>query len=325
MSADEISESVWSARLAEITAPPYLLGAGAVLKAASDRTEFLVDRAIPQRAISFLVGRSGGGKSWLAYALAMAAARGLPWLGIPQPARQGPVLILNYDNPTKELGRRMRRMGMTESDPIYFHSPDREALLLPKHGRELAGLAEKTAAVLVVVDSFRQAHTSNENDSAEMAIVMNALKGLYAYGAAVVVVHHTSKNTEAAGVDAVRGSVEIVASADAVIKVWQNEGSDLVTWDKHRGWRLDDEDKTFGFAVKDQGKGCTVVSGDGADRSEDPEAPAAPNPDELEGAVAEYLAERPGATATEIARELHAGKARVIQVLATLRAPDALR
>ena len=98
---------------------------------------------VPSRAITLLLGPPGSGKSWLAYSLALAVARGDRWLGIEPPARQGPVLILNYDNPTPEMGRRFKKLGMTAADPIWFHSVDRGQLTMPASAGILSAMAAK--------------------------------------------------------------------------------------------------------------------------------------------------------------------------------------
>jgi hypothetical protein len=321
--SDDPQEAAWSARLAEIRQPPTLLNAAACLAAANERTDFLVDRAIVARAINFLVGKSGSGKSWLAYDLALAVARGRSWLGIPQPARQGPVLVLNYDNPTGELGRRFKRLGMLPEDPIMFHSVEQGALRLPEAARDLGGLASMLIGGqpprLILIDSFRQAHTADENNNAEMANVMGSCKALYAFGASVVIVHHTSKNPDAQGLDSVRGSSEIMASADAVIAVADEQSA---TWIKNRGWRFQKgEDAAIGFEVVDRPGKRTEVRGEGDTREPDPEASkeeqTADEPLEL---VRGWLAANAGAlhSATRIARDLKISKERVLTALKLL-------
>lgn len=253
---EQEAELAWEALKERLTRPPTLLPAAQMLAAAEVEPAFLVKQAIPAGAITLIVGEPGAKKSWLAYGLALATARCSDWLGrrVTPRGASGSVLILNYDNPTAECGRRFKRLGMVASDPIYFHSPEGpEALRLPEAARELRALHAALRPSLVVVDSLRQAHTCDENSSKEMAIVMGCLKALCVDGTAVAVVHHASKSEIATGLTKTRGSGEIAASADAQISVSSLDGDDLATWDKHRSWRLDDADAQLGFRLVDRG------------------------------------------------------------------------
>lgn len=248
-------------RLDTCSQPPMLVGSSEVLRRAVDETEFLFHGAIPAAAVTLIVGAPGEAKSWLAYAMAMAVARGHDWLGARNMLRTPrSVLLLNYDNPTPELGRRFKRLGLQPDHPVYFHSADLvpadAALLLPDADKLLRGLAGKTRAACVVVDSLREAHTANENDSSDMAPIMRQLRALtLPHGAAVVVLHHTNKNLEATGIGGLRGSTAIPAGADAVVSC----GDGVARWLKHRGWPLEPEAAAVGFEVVDPRPGQTEV------------------------------------------------------------------
>jgi RecA-family ATPase len=246
-----LEELHWREEIQELLRPPTIIGARATLAAAQLRTDFLIPDAIPAHAITLIIGVPGSGKSWLAYALAMSTMRGDDWLGIT-PERTGKVLVLNYDNPTPEAGRRFLRLGLEARDEgmFFMHSVEDGALRLPEKQKELLGIAEEIRPTLVIVDSLRQAHTSDENSSQEMAIVMSALKGLAKLGPAVVVVHHSLKSQEAIGVGKARGTGEIPASADAQITLT----GDVADWDKHRSWAMSPEEERIGFEVVDRGE-----------------------------------------------------------------------
>lgn len=234
------SEEQLEQRLDALTASPAVAGAAGMLARASDQTDFIMQDGIPV-GLSLILGVPGSSKSWLAYDLAMAVAQGRDWLGkrncLGAPGR---ALVLNYDNPTPECGRRFKRLGLSDADRVWFHSThgldDAAHLLLPRSAELLLGLVHRLGISLVVVDSLREAHTADENSSAEMRPIMQQLRALAPVGkrAAVVVVHHTAKG-DAAGVLSARGSTVIPAAVDAVIHC----AGDSVTWVKHRGWKLD--------------------------------------------------------------------------------------
>src|SRR5438132_11459300 len=59
--------------------------------------EWLIDGVIPLGSITLLSGESGGGKTWLAYAIAGAVARAEPFADLKVQHR--PVLYLDVENP----------------------------------------------------------------------------------------------------------------------------------------------------------------------------------------------------------------------------------
>ena len=217
-----------------------LLGASEVLAAASKNQEFLIDDCIPRSGITLAVGPPGQGKSWIAYTMAMAVLRGQDWLGHPTNGNGRPVLILNFDNPLNLLGRRFQQLGLQPGDNLHTHSPDigGTALMLPEYTELAIGVVERLRPAMVLIDSFRQAHTEDENDSQVMADVMRIFKRMAWNGTAVVVLHHVTK-----GGSEGRGSGEILGSSEAAFSVTQSRDTDQITmhWRKTRGWqqRLD--------------------------------------------------------------------------------------
>ena len=253
----------WEERKRHLTQPPTIVGPRAMLQAAKISTPFLVPGMIPAGAITLMVGEPGAKKSWLAYGLAIATAQGGKWLGratTPQGASRN-VLILNYDNPTNECGRRFARLGMAEDDPIYFHSVDVDPLRLPTHADDVLAIAQALRPSLVVIDSLRQAHDADENSSKEMAAVMSSFKALRSGGCSVVIVHHAGKSAlTMSAVGSARGSGEIVASADAQINVAKSEQDDIdvAVWAKHRSWPMPMADESLEFEVADDGDATHV-------------------------------------------------------------------
>jgi bifunctional DNA primase/polymerase-like protein/AAA domain-containing protein/primase-like protein len=59
------------------------------------------------------------GKSTFIYPLAMAVARGLPFLGYA--TTKGGVLVLALEENSRDVEMRLRKLGMTDQDPIYIH------------------------------------------------------------------------------------------------------------------------------------------------------------------------------------------------------------
>lgn len=256
----------------ELCGPPWIVGAGAMLARASDRPEWLVTERIPAGDLTLFAGAPGVKKSWLAYALAIAVAQGSEWVGLPthRPVKRRSgegceVLVLNYDNSTAECARRFLRLGLRASDPVCFHSLDvGQPFRMPEASDKLAMIVDAMRPSLVLIDTFRQAHTSDENSSKEMMGIMGSLKRLYASGAAVVVVHHTTKGAAMTP----RGSGEIDGSFTAEVIVAADRGLLTAQWVKHRSWPLDEARETLYFRVSDHADRTRVEKADPPVRKE---------------------------------------------------------
>jgi RecA-family ATPase len=235
----EQSINDWEAECKALSQAPRIINSAALLRASKDKPDFLIHERIPSGAITLLVAKRGSTKSWLVYDLALKVAQGggRKWLDTPGPEEGAPVLVLSYDNPTEETGRRFKRLGLRTNDPLYFHSVDQNALRMPSAEDKLRNIVHHLQPKLVIVDSFRQAVEGNENDSEAMGKVMSGFKLLAACPSkpAVIIVHHAAKGLSLDGPGA-RGSGEIEGSADAVMTI--EDGA--VSWTKSRSWVMSD-------------------------------------------------------------------------------------
>lgn len=243
----------WEARRRSYLQPPGIIDAAALLRVAVDEPAFLVPQRVPAGGITLVVAPPGAKKSWLVYDLALAVAQpGRRWLD--QEPNHGGVLVLSYDNPTPETARRFKRLGLRIADPIHFHSIDQDPWKMPAAADVLRDVCYELAPRLVIVDSFRQAVTGNENDSEHMGLVMGGYKAMAALPSApaVIVVHHAAKGLALDGAGT-RGSGEIEGSADAVIKI--EDGA--VMWTKARSWEMKPEFRLRYTLVDDKAAGTT--------------------------------------------------------------------
>jgi hypothetical protein len=255
---EEIARIEEAARFEEV----YIQDAATLLANAPLDTPFVVDQVMPDEGIVFLAGRPGSMKSWLAYDAALAVARKRPWLSFDVPDK-GKVLVLNFDNPSHELGRRFRRLGLKPDDPIYFHSPAAKLppeglpamLQLPQAIEPIHMILSRIRPHLVIVDSYRQSHTGEEHSSQDMGRVMSCLRSMAGFGCCVLVLHHLRKQGQQQKEDddePLRGSTEIEASADVIMLA--KDG--IITLKKTRGWKpliLECD-----YLVKDDGESTLV-------------------------------------------------------------------
>ena len=158
----------------------------------SSHTGGIVAGLIPKRAVSFLIGDSGLGKSPLAYQLGLSVAAGIPLLAGMETER-GPVVYLDYENGLEEIRdlcqQLVRFLGQPEAPKtFYVWTPDQGEL-------KLESLC-KGSPKLVIVDSMRS-HDPQFEKGEHAGEKMKQLNDLARkYGAAILVIHHTRKPGE---------------------------------------------------------------------------------------------------------------------------------
>lgn len=263
---ERLARELEAQELGDKIAANYCVTGDQLLDTAELEPPWLVPGAVPLGGLTFFAGVPEAAKSWLAYDLAVSVLTGKPWLGFPLAPVTRRVLVLNYDNPSGELARRMRLLGLPRGSDILFHSfglhkidePWPSVLTLPVAEPALRQLVYSFRPTLILVDSLRQAHDLKEESSSDMALVMRQLKGLYSYGAAVVCIHHLRKpggdtrqkpTTIQDDIDAMRGSTEIRAAADAIVLVKDS----IAYWAKTRGWVM--AEREHPFTLTDAGAG----------------------------------------------------------------------
>lgn len=166
--------------------------------------------------LAALIGAPAAGKSIAAPNVAYRIARGLPVFGCRTKA--GPVLYVAAEDSVGMRGRlaALRRvhgdapnLHLVEglSDLLSPESPDRA---------ELARIVAEVRPVMIVIDTLSMAFPGLEENSAEaMGRVVAVGRGLARGGAAVLLVHHTTK----AGDSTPRGHSLLNGALDAVIEL----------------------------------------------------------------------------------------------------------
>lgn len=251
----------------------YVRDAEQILAAAQDEPEFLIKGAITKSSLFMIQGDPESLKSWLAYDLALAGAHQREWLDFDAPDPFS-TLILNFDNPDWELGRRLKKLGLKPEDKNTIHAhllgdarvPEGlPALLqLPEGLDALLFIADELKPDLIVVDSLRQSHFGEEESSSDAMRLMSAFKAISAaaHGATVILLHHLrkmqqgKKRARGESIQEARGSTEFIASLDGSITVTREgakeENQAVAIWGKTRGWNPP-EALERAFRVVDEG------------------------------------------------------------------------
>jgi len=171
-----------------------------------DPTRWIWNQTLPAAGASVLVSKPKIGKSTFAANLALAIARGLPFLD--RNTQQTAVAYLSLDASLPEMVETFRPFGPRETDPIFIHagSAPREAI------EEIMQQVKENGVRLVIVDTLQRLFRfENVNDYSE---VTNAIEPLLEAAREqkihVMFLHHARKDSaddldSAIGSTAIRG------------------------------------------------------------------------------------------------------------------------
>jgi hypothetical protein len=179
------------------------------------------------------------GKSWLVHALALSVASGRPWLG-KQTAR-GRVLLIDAELHKETLASRLhatqQRLGVSTSDMgAMTVCPVRgQRLTIDSIGRELQDRPPGVFRMIILDPLYRFLPPDGEENSNEtMTQVYNTLDAIAKHtGASIVVVHHSSKGSQAekALTDVGSGAGAQSRAADTHLVLRQHECDDAAVVD----------------------------------------------------------------------------------------------
>jgi hypothetical protein len=169
---------------------------------------------LPVGSLSLLTAYAKVGKSTFAYPLALAIARGKPFLGTP--TTQGPVLILAVEEHARDARLRLERFGATPTDPIHLHSGQ----LDPAVFLAVREFVRKEGVRLVLLDTLTTYwRIKDESDNAEIARLGSPFLDLaHETDAAVVLIHHHRKSGGADG-HAIRGGGALFGLVDQALSL----------------------------------------------------------------------------------------------------------
>lgn len=205
---------------------PKIVSGPDYLNLPSSPETYLIDPLLPSGGALLLYGDPKVGKSYAALQLAEAIQNGDHWLGFP--ARAGKVVYVQLDTPRNVWQTRVRDLQTKYGqliNPPYF--TDRELLeawpfdiLRPDH---LIILREELQALqpdLVIIDTLRESHSANENDSTEMQEAVAALVAATQPSALCLISHarKPSQDQDFSLMGDNRGSNYVVGRMDAIVR-----------------------------------------------------------------------------------------------------------
>lgn len=182
---------------------------------------YILDGYIPKGVLALLIAYMKTGKSTLVYRLIVSVAQGISFLS--RKTEAGSVLILAVEEHQRDIERRLRRFGMTETDPIYVH-------VGPVHDQtdifgDIKNFIIEKKIVLLVVDSLSRFWTvQDENNNMEVIRAVSPLLEIAREtNAAVLLVHHERKSGGEDG-RSIRGGSALFGLVDQAIFLERRPG-----------------------------------------------------------------------------------------------------
>jgi hypothetical protein len=232
--------------------------------------EFLLAPWLPRQGLAMLYGPRGGGKTWLAWSVAMAVASGSELFGKWTAPRPGRVVYVDGELPAGVIRDRMttakrgRSGGGLADDAIRIIAADMQpdglrSLDSAEGQRDLDPYLD--GADLVIFDNLSALTRCRENEADDWGPFQGYLLSLRRRGHSALLVHHAGKGGQQ------RGTSRREDVLDSVIALRKPEGHDPrhgaafeVHFEKARGFWGDDA-APFGlrFDVGGDGGACWTV------------------------------------------------------------------
>jgi len=204
----------------------------------NQKTEWLIDKWLPQGDICFVAGKASSFKSTICLHMAHAVAEGMPVFN-KYNTKKTRVLYLNEENSPNIMSSMIRRVVKgfqlePKNKNICYSMLENIKLDNAQHLMNLIDFINENKIGLLVCDSFRRFITFDENNATEMNSLFNKLKILRksCNQLTIMIIHHQKKTNDKGFMgdvrDSLRGSSDIVNSADSIIGIGRKTGSTFV-------------------------------------------------------------------------------------------------
>lgn len=174
---------------------------------------YLIDKVLIEYALIILSAYAGVGKSLLSLFIARAVLTLEKLFGHFPVTKTGKVLIVDEENPGSFIKKRLQDIGITEDMPLLFLHFQKVKLDNPRCFGQLVQIIEEERPALVIIDALIRVHSGQENESSDMAPIMEKLRDLVNLGTTVLVIHHHRKGAGDRK-ESLRGSSDILGGVD---------------------------------------------------------------------------------------------------------------
>lgn len=173
---------------------------------------YLIPDLLPSPAVVLIYGAGGDGKSMSAWTLAKHVALGVPFVirGKHVPVQQGPVLLLNGDQPLVQLQEQLQEVEVPANAPVTI----RTDWALQRYA-QFTALVQELKPKLIVIDSVigcsgGKAFDENKSDFATPLYWLTRNNGVLFPATTILLIHHANKQGGFRGTSAIRDAVDEV-------------------------------------------------------------------------------------------------------------------
>ena len=156
-------------------------------------TKFLVEKLFPEEGLNLVCGNPGAFKTWLLLVLARDVSIGEPLMGRFKTDKQK-VLYVDEESNLKKIRDRWRKIKGDKPTDVDFLSMAGFQIDQEQDKESLLALAKERGYGVVIFDSLRDIHSSDENNSKDAQLVSANLLDFCKAGITVLVAHHNRKN-----------------------------------------------------------------------------------------------------------------------------------
>ena len=201
-----------------------------LLNEPEEKINWVVEDLLPSGGFSIMVAKPKVGKSTLARQLALAVARGEPFLG--RNTVKGGVLYVSLEEKRQEVKNHFKIMAAngTEDLSVYVGSAPEEAY------KWLEDEVERQRPILIIIDTlFRFARVADLNDYAKTIAALDPLLTLArTHSAHLMGIHHARKSP-GDGADTTLGSTAIFGTVDTAVVLKRTEGKRTIETQQRYG------------------------------------------------------------------------------------------
>lgn len=245
----------------EVAQPPTLpiVSGFDYLKLPRSPETFLIDQLLPVGGSMLMFGDPKVGKSYAALQLACCLTSGVEWLGFDVP-QAVPVVYVQLDTPRSLWADRVQTLSDSGHPVEGIHFADRETLnthpfniLDDQHFSLLRDSLALIRPGAVIIDTLREAHGGDENDSTAMQQVVARLDAAVK-PAAMILISHARKSNPEHGYDLMndnRGSNYIVGRMDAICRFSHSSMRATSRTMEEHSTKLDRQDDGTWTLIKD--------------------------------------------------------------------------
>jgi len=202
--------------------------------------KWLINDLWPDQACGFLAGAPKGGKSFVAFDMALSIMTGTKCLGHFQVKDPGPVIYIAEEGSVNEITRRLMQMAVgkkLEASKIQdFHIAIHKQVMIDdtKWQKRIDDLCAKVQPKAIFFDTFIRVHGADENKSSDIRNVLKIFRKIQIdWECAVILLHHKSKPKDEAkevkGGHLMRGSSDMYAWFDSAVYLRSVDGKGFPT------------------------------------------------------------------------------------------------